>query len=182
MLEVFRSALYTTLRDLAHDPVVVGFKSVVCYRTGLDVKVNPDDFSGVERSIVATVSAWKKQAGGSDVLRLADKALNDFVVCAALSIATEFNKPGECSLALIHGRTASEPRRTSVQSNSTPVLVMRRSPSHYPPQPTCNRSSRRTPTQRLSFSMAVTHTAAMRVISHPCIKTSMSISERSFRS
>ena len=91
----FSSALYATLRDLARNPAVVGFKSVICYRTGLNVSVNPDDFSGVEKSIVTTVSSWK-DAGGSGVLRLADKALNDFVVCTALSIATEFNKPGEC--------------------------------------------------------------------------------------
>jgi hypothetical protein len=90
----FSSALDATLRDLARDPVVVGFKSVVCYRTGLNVGVNPDDLSGVKRSIVATVSSWKN-AGGSGVLRLADKALNDFVVRTALSIATEFDKPGE---------------------------------------------------------------------------------------
>jgi len=88
----FCSALSTTLRNLARDPVVVGFKSVVGYRTGLNVNVNPGDFSGIERSVVATVSSWKRP-GGPDVLRLADKALNDFVVCTALSIATELNKP-----------------------------------------------------------------------------------------
>ena len=41
------SALSTTLTDFAHDLVVVGFKSVVCYRTGLDVRVNSGDLSDV---------------------------------------------------------------------------------------------------------------------------------------
>ena len=59
---------------------------LVCYRTSLNVGVNSDDLSGVERSIVTTVSSWKN-AGGSDVLRLTAKALNDFVVCVTLSIA-----------------------------------------------------------------------------------------------
>ena len=102
ILEAFRSALHTTLRDFARDPVVVGFKSVVCYRTGLDVNLNSDDLSSVERGIAATVSSRKENARGSDVLRLANKALNDFVVCTALSIATEFNKPGKyCSHMLV---------------------------------------------------------------------------------
>ena len=92
VFEAFSSAL----TNLARDPVVVGFRSVVCYRTGLNVCVNPEDLSDVERSVVATVSSWKV-GGGSDVLRLADKALNDFVVCMTLSVAGEFNKPGECT-------------------------------------------------------------------------------------
>ena len=94
MFEAFTTALSTTLADFARDPVVVGFKSVVCYRTGLDVRVNSGDLSDVERSVVATVSSWK-DGTGSDASRLADKALNDFVVCTALSVAAEFNKPGQ---------------------------------------------------------------------------------------
>ena len=95
VFDAFSSALNMTLRDLARDPVVVGFKSVVCYRTGLNVSTNSDP-SDVEKSVVAAVSSWKK-TGGSCALRLADKALNDFVVCTALSIGAEFNKPGECA-------------------------------------------------------------------------------------
>ena len=139
MFDLFYSALYTALRDLARDPIVVGFKSVVGYRTGLNIDVNSDDISGVVKSIFSTVSLWKKQNGGSGALRLADKALNDFVVCTALSVAKEFNKPGECSLALIHGHTLSEGKRAFVQSNSTLASVMRTSPSHCPLRPTCNR-------------------------------------------
>ena len=139
VFDLFYSALYTALRDLARDPVVVGFKSVVGYRTGLNINVNSDDVSSVVKSIFATVSSWKKQNGGSGVLRLADKALNDFVVCTALSVAKEFNKPGECSVAPTHGRTTSEWKRAFVQSNSTLASVMRTSPSRYPLQHICNR-------------------------------------------
>ena len=96
IFETFRSALHTTLRDLARRPVVVGFKSVVCYRTGLNVSLNCGDSSSIEEAIITAVSSWKENAGGSAVLRLANKSLNDFVVCIALSIAAEFNKPGEC--------------------------------------------------------------------------------------
>ena len=106
VFETFSSALRTTLRDLARDPVVAGFKSVVGYRTGLNVNPNSDDIPDVKRGIVDTVSSWREKAEGSDVLRLTHKALNDFVVCTMLSIATEFNKPGKCSLILTPSRTA----------------------------------------------------------------------------
>ena len=107
VFESFSSALRTTLRDLARDPAVAGFKSVVGYRTGLNVNPNSDDIPDVKRGIVDTVSSWREKAEGSDVLRLTHKALNDFVVCTMLSIATEFNKPGKCSLILTPSRTAS---------------------------------------------------------------------------
>ena len=182
MFEAFRSTLSATLRDLARDPVVVGFKSVVAYRTGLNVNVNSDDSSSVEKSIVATVSSWKKEGGGSGVLRLADKALNDFVVCTALSIATEFNKPGEYSLMLIHGPTAPERKRTLAQFSSTLVLVIQTSSSRCPLRPTCNQSSWRTPTRHLSFSTEVIPTVAMRATSHPCTRMFTLISGRCFQS
>ena len=95
VFEAFSSALRSTLRELARDPVVVGFKSIVAYRTGLNVEPNSDDLSSIERGIIATLSTWKE--GGSDVLRLANKAVNDFVVHTALSIAAEFDKPGKYS-------------------------------------------------------------------------------------
>ena len=92
---MFRFALLVKLGELARDPVVAGFKSVVAYRTGLNVSPNPD-MTSIESGIVAMLSSRKeKTEKGSGVLRLAHKALNDFVVCTALSIASEFNKPGE---------------------------------------------------------------------------------------
>jgi len=178
----FCSALSATLRDLARDPAVVGFKSVVGYRTGLNINVDSDDLTGVERSVIATVSSWGTKTGGSTAPRLADKKLNDFVVCTALFIATKFNKPGEYSLLFIHGYTTSEQKGTLVQFNSILVSVTRTSSSRCPLQRTCNQLSRRTQTQHLSFSTAVTRTAVMRVTSHPCTRTSTLISGRCFRS
>jgi hypothetical protein len=90
----FSSTLYSTLGVFARDPVVAGFGSVVCYRAGLNVSVNPGDLSGVE-GIFATVSSWGNAGGLSEMLRSADKALNSFVVRTALSIAIEFDKSGE---------------------------------------------------------------------------------------
>ena len=93
-LSRFSSALSTTFVDFACDPVVAGFKSVVCYPTGLNAWANFGHLSDVERSVIATVSSWKDQTE-SDAFRLADKAPNDFVFCTALFVATESNRPDE---------------------------------------------------------------------------------------
>ena len=113
-------ALSQKLRDLARDLVVVEFESVICYRNSLNISVNFDDSSGVEKSIFATVSSYK-DAGGSVVLRLADEVLNDFVVCTVLFTITESRKPGECTT--IHGHTISEQRRAFIHFNFTLVSV-----------------------------------------------------------
>lgn len=98
VLDSFYATFRIALREFARDPNVVGFKSVVAYRTGLDVNPSPDDRSGIERGIHDTISSWKDKARESEALRLASKALNDFVVRIALSVATDFNKPGKYSL------------------------------------------------------------------------------------
>ena len=93
---------------------MVGFKSVVAYRTGLDIDANASDSSTIGKSIIAVITTWQGQAGGPGVLRLADKPLNDFVVHTALSIATAFNKPGESSLTLIQSHGAPERKRALI--------------------------------------------------------------------
>jgi hypothetical protein len=103
VFESFHSAFCATLREFARGLDVVGFKSIVAYRTGLDVNLNPNDSSGIERGIDDTISSWKDKGRKSEAPRLVNKALNDFVVCTALSIATEFNKPGEYSLTFSPG-------------------------------------------------------------------------------
>ena len=106
------------LRDLARDPVAMEFESVICYQNSHNTGVNFDGSSSAEKSIVAAVSSYK-DAGGSAVLPLVDRVLNNFVVCTALSTATQSRKPSECTT--VHGYTISERRRIFIQSNSTLV-------------------------------------------------------------
>ena len=67
---------------------MVGFKSVVCYRTGLDVSLGSpltehwEEFA--ERWIGQNVSK----------LRLEQKEFNDWVVCLTMKIAGKYQKPG----------------------------------------------------------------------------------------
>ena len=75
----------------AEDPNVVGFKSVVCYRTGLDVSTVPD--SNAEAGALYN-ACWRFQSDTNVPLRLADKPLNDLVVRTTLEVAAEYSKPG----------------------------------------------------------------------------------------
>lgn len=77
------------LADAARDPEVVGYKSIVCYRTGLDVAVKHDS-NELERILIGITLRYEM----TKTLRLAEKALNDYVVCATLRVAGECGKPG----------------------------------------------------------------------------------------
>jgi hypothetical protein len=64
----------------------VGFKSIVCYRTGLDVQ--PVAFE------VAASHFYKlKQQFNNQLLRLVDKPLIDFLLQQALLIAAKYKLP-----------------------------------------------------------------------------------------
>lgn len=74
---------------LGSDSDVVGFKSIACYRTGLDIETT-DDPASILRSLVEISSIYN--AKGS--IRLAHKAFNDYVVRLLLQIASVVRKPG----------------------------------------------------------------------------------------
>jgi hypothetical protein len=89
LFKTFSEKLRERLEANAKDSNVVGFKSVVCYRTGLVVSTVPNRF--VETS--ALVDTFKHSQSNVP-LRLANKPLNDLVVRTTLEIAAEYNKPG----------------------------------------------------------------------------------------
>lgn len=76
------------------DPAVVGFKSVVCYRTGLNVQQH--ELSAVAESL-SRLKLLQKQQSGS--VRVEDKPLNDWLVLQTLDLlktaktAAGVNKP-----------------------------------------------------------------------------------------
>ncbi len=88
----FAVMLHTRLKASAGDPNVAGFKSIVCYRTGLDVDVVPN----VPAEIEALRGVFGRfRSGAKNIpLRLENKPLNDFVIRMTLEVAAEHNKPG----------------------------------------------------------------------------------------
>ncbi|KAI5994360.1 amidohydrolase 2 [Pisolithus albus] len=73
----------------ANDDDVVGFKSIACYRTGLDIAPSEAD-EDVEKSLL---EAWTDYDATGE-FRLKHKALNDYLVCIVLRIAGQYKKPG----------------------------------------------------------------------------------------
>ncbi|KKK24199.1 hypothetical protein P175DRAFT_0523058 [Aspergillus ochraceoroseus IBT 24754] len=92
--ESFAQEFHLRISEAIHDPAVVGFKSVICYRTGLNVQPTDDDDTGpVLHSFVRTIS----QATIS-TCRVEDKPLNDWLVRQTLNLlksaeTTQPNKP-----------------------------------------------------------------------------------------
>ncbi|KAF6750819.1 amidohydrolase-domain-containing protein [Ephemerocybe angulata] len=88
ILSQFHDSLYYALEDEARHADVVAFKSVICYRTGLDITTFISQAS-LKFSILEIFKTY--QAGGK--IRLCYKALNDMVVQVALEVAASHNIP-----------------------------------------------------------------------------------------
>ena len=89
-LNAFTASLAKSLKESAGDANVVGFKSIVCYRTGLNVAIVSCTAS-LESSLVDLFKTYKEEGR----LRLAHKALNDLVVRIAVEMASEHDIPGK---------------------------------------------------------------------------------------
>ena len=89
LFKAFSEKLRERLEANAKDSNVAGFKSVVCYRTGLEVSTVPNRFA--ETSALFDTF---KHCQSNVPLRLANKPLNDLVVRTTLDIAAKYNKPG----------------------------------------------------------------------------------------
>lgn len=89
-LNAFTASLTKSLKESAGDSNVVGFKSIVCYRTGLNVAIVSCTAS-LESSLVDLFKTYKEEGR----LRLAHKALNDLVVRIAVEMASEHDIPGK---------------------------------------------------------------------------------------
>ncbi|KAI0651348.1 amidohydrolase-domain-containing protein [Trametes meyenii] len=91
IIHSFVPSLEAALRAAAADNEVVGFKSIACYRTGLDVAVMSSLDSDVPLEQLLTRLSLIYMSSGT--LRLQDKKFNDYVVNLAMRIAGEAGKP-----------------------------------------------------------------------------------------
>ncbi|KAH0834001.1 amidohydrolase 2 [Lanmaoa asiatica] len=73
----------------AQDEHVAGFKSVVCYRTGLDIAPSAT-FEEIQNAVLDLLLQYKT----TESLRLQQKTLNDYLVRIVLQIAARYHKPG----------------------------------------------------------------------------------------
>ena len=94
----------TILKASAADPEVVGFKSIACYRTGLDISTSQDP-STIERAIMTMLLVYVAKRD----FRLADKPINDFIVNMTMRISGECGKPGTSLSEVRVGSLRREP-------------------------------------------------------------------------
>jgi len=88
MFSRFSSAFESTISTSAIDPCVAGFKSVACYRTGLNISTSCSASAEIE-----CLSDIINRYHGGRGIRIDDKAFNDFVVRKTLEIAGKHRKP-----------------------------------------------------------------------------------------
>jgi hypothetical protein len=85
----FVTRFHAAMQHCASDPEVAGFKSIACYRTGLNIGLMREGHA-VEQCVTMVMLRYE----ATRALRLADKALNDYVVNVALRVSSESGKPG----------------------------------------------------------------------------------------
>jgi tRNA U34 5-methylaminomethyl-2-thiouridine-forming methyltransferase MnmC len=90
ILDSFNVAFEENLASSATDPAVAGFKSIACYRTGLDVSPSASSEEALHTCLRSVAKSYQE----TGLLRLAHKALNDHIVRMTLEMAGKHKKPG----------------------------------------------------------------------------------------
>ena len=93
LLSSFSSPFDAALHQASTDPLVVGFKSIACYRTGLDVSPVQCPLEDIEESLMGAMQ--KFETTGRKKLRLEEKVFNDYLVRLTMEVAGKYGKPGE---------------------------------------------------------------------------------------
>lgn len=109
IFSIFMPRFTEFLFSSARDRNVAGFKSIACYRTGLDISVSSTD-EKVITSLKRALAEYQK----TKQLRLAHKAFNDLLVRKTLEVAGLFSKPGKKS-PIYH------PSISDLKSNRSPI-------------------------------------------------------------
>jgi glutamine synthetase len=87
----FNTQFRNQIRTFANDPEVRGFKSVICYRTGLDIglesrkSLRPQQ-SLTESSLLTAFHDFIQQAVRDSNYRVEQKEVNDYLVCAVCEV------------------------------------------------------------------------------------------------
>jgi hypothetical protein len=114
LLVQFTSKFRDHLKEVVSESTgkVVGFKSIICYRTGLNISLTDTD-----ETIASTLNDVFSMFRQSHLVRLQHKPLNDYVLRLALELCRDIGKPSE----RFKSKAASGYLRLSLQFNS--ILV-----------------------------------------------------------
>ncbi|PPQ69056.1 hypothetical protein CVT24_000099 [Panaeolus cyanescens] len=160
--EAFEREFVAALNEAAQDVNVVGFKSVVCYRTGMDVSIDRGK-SGIIEALEKIASIVRN----GHKVRLAHKPLNDYVVNTTLDVSATCNKPvqfhtglGDNDITL----TLSSPAHLQpiIRAHPQAKIVLLHSSYPYTPM---SRHTTRSQSTRLLSSLSVLFFAFLALIS-----------------
>ncbi|PSR83513.1 hypothetical protein BD289DRAFT_369915 [Coniella lustricola] len=115
LFQAFLAEFEKSILDAVADPEVVGFKSVVCYRTGLDVPAMPD-LELARASFRELVSGYSGAKSG--VARIQHPGLNDLIVHKAAQLISQ-----------MPGRT-KKPIQFHTGLGDNDITLTKSSPSH----------------------------------------------------
>jgi len=113
LLSSFSSEFDNAITEEAKSENVAGFKSVACYRTGLDVSPVSASLEDIEQALMVTM----KRYIATGKLRLADKAFNDYLVRVTMEVAGKYGKPVQFHTGL----------------GDNDIVLARSSPAHLQP-------------------------------------------------
>jgi hypothetical protein len=100
------------------DEIVVGFKSAICYRSGLDIDLEPSS-----DDLVADVEAYFAQIREQKSYRIDHKAFNDHLVVTALKILASFREK----------RGVSKPIQFHTGLGDSDISLLTSNPAHMQP-------------------------------------------------
>ncbi|KAG1728871.1 amidohydrolase 2 [Suillus paluster] len=126
LCDTFLKDFTACMNDAAKDELVVGYKSVACYRTGLDVDPAPCSADELYQCLTAASEEFKEKGS----IRFQHKALNDHLVKIVLDIAGKCKKPslGDNDIAL----TKSSPAHMQPIIKAFPETIFVLLHSSYP--------------------------------------------------
>ncbi|PSN62633.1 developmental protein-like protein fluG [Corynespora cassiicola Philippines] len=107
--------------DAVQDPEVAGFKTVICYRTGLDVE---PDYERAAREVGHPFERYVERCVRKRKYRIERKPLNDYIVLRTLEILSE---------QLSRPDTVSKPLQLHTGLGDNDISLLQSNPAHLQP-------------------------------------------------
>ncbi|OKL63189.1 Protein fluG [Talaromyces atroroseus] len=115
--QTFLSEFHKHIEQYLMEPNVVAFKSVICYRTGLDIKVNSSE--------AAFKESFQRLLRIGAPFRISDKSFNDLLVTTTLQIIEE--------MVAKHGKQRSKPIQFHTGLGDNDISLVLANPAYMQP-------------------------------------------------
>ncbi|KAJ4348190.1 uncharacterized protein N0V89_009562 [Didymosphaeria variabile] len=109
------------IQEAIQDPEVAGFKTVICYRTGLDIE---PDYERAARDVGLPFERYVERCVRRKKYRIERKALNDYLVLRALEILSE---------ETVHPEAMSKPLQLHTGLGDKDIDLLKSNPAYLQP-------------------------------------------------